>query len=173
MTTHDGDKPDKPKNKKKSKAAKPRLTELVYLREQGQSVDDAESRRSQSTLNVPTMWTGPNLGTEYGRECTRERKYFVWWLREEIAKIGDVADLAGALVRHERDLDDEDPPDTWVKIASRITRGTITDEIGRERLRAALDTARERFRNDILPHERNATEFAEGFAKAARRQAAE
>ena len=44
---------DKPKKKKRSNAAKPRLTELAYLRQRVQSVDDAESRRGQSTLKVP------------------------------------------------------------------------------------------------------------------------
>jgi hypothetical protein len=44
MTTNDGDKPDRPKRKKrKSNAAKPRPTELAYLRERGANVDDAES----------------------------------------------------------------------------------------------------------------------------------
>src|SRR5215207_10739782 len=85
---------------KGKKKPKPRESELVYLYEAlGAIPEDAESVRSESTFRAPRR-LGPDPNTEIGREAIRERKYFVWWLREEINGMGDVAELAGALVRH-------------------------------------------------------------------------
>jgi len=168
-----GSKPDDPRAPKNSrpkdtkkkrtggKAAKPRTSELVYLREQGQSVDDAESRRRQSTLNVP-LRIGPNLATEYGRECARERAGFLPWLRQQ-ARDDAVGGLAAALRAHESSLEDgEAPIDSWVRLSSRIIRGRVQHLLlGASELREAVERAREEFR--ALPHEeeRHPAEFRE------------
>src|SRR4051794_25867761 len=162
MTTHVGGKPGKPKKKRensaakpqkkrKGRAAKPRLAELAYLRQRGQSVDDAESRRRESTLKVPFR-LGPNLATELGRECARERAGFLPWLRQQ-TRDDAVGALAAALRAHESSLlDGERVPDSWVKILSRITRGRIQHlRLGPSALRAAVEQAREEFR--ALPRE--------------------
>ena len=162
MTTHVGGKSNnpkkreknsaaKPQKKRKGRAAKPRLAELAYLRQQGQSVDGAESWRRQSTLKIP-LRLGPNLNTELGRECARERAGFLPWLRQQ-ARDDEVGALAAALRAHESSLvDGERVPDTWVKILSRITRGRIQHLcLSASDLRAAVEHAREEFR--ALPRE--------------------
>jgi len=143
-----------PKKKKKS-SVPPRRSELAYLLELGRSLDDAESRRSPSTLNVVSTWSGPNLLSEHGRQCAHEKKHFLPWLRGQGARADNVGALARALERHEANLaEGEAPAGHWVAVASRIIRGEVRDEIGRAALRQALDGAREGFRVATVPEER-------------------
>ena len=130
---------------------KVREAELAYLRDRlGHIPADAKPIRSESTLNVP-LRLGPNPNTEVGREDARVRKGFLPWLRKQPERGDDIGDLARALARHEAEPD-ASPPDSWVKVASRITRGEIGAPIGKARLRAALDTARTEF--VALPEEK-------------------
>jgi hypothetical protein len=151
------------KGKRKKNSAKPREAERVYARELlGEIPDDLESRRSPSTLNLP-RWRGPNLETEYGRQCDQERRHFVDWLREQGARTDNVGALARALERHEASLaEGQAVPTHWVQLASRIGRGEIHDELGRAALREALEIARVEFRAAMSPKER-----APAFAQAA------
>ena len=69
---------------KKGAASKPREVERAYVLELlGEIPDDLESRRSPSTLNLP-RWRGPNLETEYGRQCAQELRHFIVWLRNRV-----------------------------------------------------------------------------------------
>ena len=158
MTTYDGDKPDKPKKKRKSNAAKPRLSELVYLREQGESVDDAESKRRDSTL-VNVLRLGNDLETPIGRECERDRKYFMDWLTAQAQRADSVGRLARELEAHESSLGVGEPaPDSWIKVKSRITRGIIGG--GRE-LRGVVDEALAEFRTRVVLPDEAVREAAE------------
>ena len=51
MTTHDGDKPGNGDKKKKPVGGKPRDSELKYLLDLGESIEDARSKRRESTLS--------------------------------------------------------------------------------------------------------------------------
>ena len=160
MTTSDG---AKPTGKKKKKPAEPRASERAYLLiELGQSLDGAETKRAPKGFNVPFR-TGPNLQTEYGRECARERAGLLPWLRRQHARCDEVGILGEALRTHEASLEDgEAPPDSWVKILSRIGRNRIQHFLlGSGGLRAAVEQAREEFRALPSEEQKHAAAFAE------------
>src|SRR4051794_9522201 len=123
---------------------KPREAELAYLQFQfGHIPADAKPGRSASTLKA-TLRLGPNLNTEIGREDARVRKGFLPSLRKQTERGDVIGDLARAIVRHEAEPD-ASPPNSWIEVASRITRGEISAPIGKARLRAALYAARTEF----------------------------
>ena len=72
------------------------------------------------------------------------------WLRSQTGRVDSIGRLARELEAHERNLNGEAAPDSWIKIKSRITRGIIGG--GRE-LRGVVDTALAEFRTVLLPHE--------------------
>ena len=77
------------------------------------------------------------------------------WLRTQAPeRVDDIGKLSRALLDHEDNLaEGEVPPDSWVKVASRIARGVIHGAFGKDKLRRALDDALAEFRACTLPHE--------------------
>src|SRR4051794_19883384 len=107
MTAYAGNKPgDK---KRKPVGGKPRPAELKYLLDLGESIEDARSKRSESTVSAP-LRLGNDLKTEVGRECERDRKYFMDWLRSQTGRADAVGRLARELEAHERNLADGEAP---------------------------------------------------------------
>jgi hypothetical protein len=149
MTTHDSNKSgDK---KKKVAGGKPRDSELKYLMDLGESIEGVGSKRRESSLSVSLRF-GNDLKTKVGRECERDRKYFMGWLRSQTGRADSIGRLARELEAHERNLNGEAAPNSWIKVKSRITRGIIGG--GRE-LRGVVDSALAEFRTSVvLPHER-------------------
>jgi hypothetical protein len=125
---------------------KPRQSEVAYLQETlGYIPDDMKPLRLQTTLKTPLRF-GANPDTEVGREAIRERKHFLPWLREQPMREDDVGELARALQRHEAaECEGLEPLTGWVRLASRVNRQLITSDVGRVRLRAAIDAARAEF----------------------------
>ena len=147
MTTQ---KDDKPSNGGKRKG-KPRDSELKYLMDLGESVEGVGSKRRETTLSTPLKLSN-DLKTPIGRECERDRRYFMGWLRSQTGRVDSIGRLARELEAHERDLNGEAAPASWVEIKSRVTRGVVGG--GRE-LRGVVDTALAEFRTSVvLPHER-------------------
>ena len=98
MTTSDGAKPNNG-DKKKKKPAEPRPSEHAYLvLELGQSLDDAETKHPEGFQHSASR-LGPNLDTEYGRECARERAGLLPWLRRQHARCDGVGILARRFAR--------------------------------------------------------------------------
>jgi hypothetical protein len=111
MTTQNGDKPGNGGGKKKLVGGKPRDSELKFLLDMGESIEDARSRRRESTFSVP-LRLGNDLKTEVGRECERDRRYFMTWLRSQTGRADAVGRLARELEAHERNLNGEAAPDS-------------------------------------------------------------
>jgi hypothetical protein len=83
------------------------------------------------------------------------------WVRKQSGRPDSVGRLARALAEHENNLaEGQRPPDSWVKLLSRINRGELGR--GRGRLREAVEHARQEFSNVVLPHEaKRSAEFRE------------
>jgi hypothetical protein len=131
-------------------------------------VIDAETKRAPKGFNIQ-LRLGNDLSTPIGRECERTRKYFMGWLRQQAVRGDHIGALAAALLEHEAALTDgQEPPDSWVKLRSRIGRALIRDSVlGPGELRAAVEEAKAEFNGTILPHEREAEKRPAEFAEAA------
>ena len=73
-------------------------------------------------------------------------RYFMAWLRSQTGRADSIGRLARELEAHERNLNGEAAPDSWIKVKSRITRGIIGG--GRE-LRGVVDSALAEFRTSV------------------------
>ncbi len=128
---------------RKKKGGEPRQAELEYLLDLGEDVTGLRSQRRESTFRVP-LRLGCDMGTAYGRQCRRERDHLLPWIREQRARSDAIGKLARALAAHEGSLaEEQEPPDSWVILLSRISRGELGR--GKDKLRQAVDRARVEF----------------------------